>query len=91
MSSTGESLVEAPGSRVALAALAAGSLICSLITFVFAIPALAGTFLWVLSALAGAGLAVILVLRSDARSWSRRAGWVLIALALGMALLVSSV
>lgn len=90
MSSGGESAVDAPSDRAALAALGAGSLICSFVTFVFAIPALSGTFLWVLSALAGVGLAVVMVLRSGAGSWSRRAGCALIALALGLGLLIAS-
>jgi hypothetical protein len=87
--SDSESRVEAPGDRVTLAALAAGSLMCSFITFAFAIPALSGTFLWVLSTLASGSLAAVLVLRSGARSWSRRLGWALIALALGLGLLVA--
>ena len=82
-------VVEAPGDRLTLAARAAGSLTCSFIAFVFAIPALSGTFLWVLSALAAVGLAVVMVLRSGARSWSRWAGCALIALALGLGLLVA--
>lgn len=90
MSNESESDLQAPGTGVALAALAAGSLVCSLITLVFAIPALAWTFLWILSALAAIGLAAVMVLRSDARTWSRLLGWALIALGLGLGLLVAS-
>jgi hypothetical protein len=84
-----ESGVEAPGDRMTAAALVAGSLLCSFTTFVFAIPALSGTFLWVLSTLAAVGLAVLMLLRSGAHSWTRWAAWLLIALALGLALLVA--
>jgi hypothetical protein len=67
--------------------MATGSLICSLITVMLALPFAAWTYLWVLSGLAAVGLASLLMVRG--RSWARWFGAALIVVAVLACLLAA--
>ena len=73
-------VADAPTERLALAAMAVGSLICTFITVMLAPPFASWTFLWALSGLAAIGLASLMMLRS--RAWTRWVGLALLVLAL---------